>query len=171
MQHLRFAAFGFLAFMFCGVYAQDNCVVLNTGSPMQPLPRLVNTAMPVVMIYVDFADSRKPDGSLPTVDADTAFFRGDSINAVAGMGWVKDSTVFPVQLRKKIRKYVYEDYWNMLFSDSSYYDDSVNNIHPHPDWSSHHNLLSHGMRVYGSMRDYYRELSYGNLFALVEVVR
>ena len=151
-------------------YAQDNCVVIDTSSAHQPLPQLVNTTMPIVLIYVDFADSRKPDGSLPTVDADTVYFRGDSINAVAGMGWVKDSTVFPIQLRKKIRKYVYEDYWNMVFSDSIYYDDSTANIHPHPDWSSHNNLLSHGMRVYGSMRDYYREVMDRTLFALEEVV-
>ncbi len=150
-----------------------NCVIVDTSSSTynQPLPQLVNTTMPVVLIYVDFADSRKPDGSLPTVDADTNYFRGDSINAVAGMGWVK---IFPEDpnslLRKKIRKYVYEDYWNMIFSDSIYYDDSTNNIHPHPDWISHHNLLSHGMRVYGSMRDYYREVMDRTLFALEEVV-
>ena len=156
--------------LISSLHAQDNCMVIGDSSTMhQPLPQLVNTTMPVVLIYVDFADSRKPDGSLPTVDADTNFFRGDSINAVAGMGWAPD-TNNPGQLRKKIRKYVYEDYWDMIFSDSSYYDDSTANIHPHPDWSSHNNLLSHGMRVYGSMRDYYREVMDRTLFALEEVV-
>jgi len=165
----------FLSFLLMqhGFSQEVNCVIVDTSSysPDQPLPQLVNTTMPIVMIYVDFADSRKPDGTLPTVDADTNFFRGDSINAVAGMGWVKVNPEVPNSpLRKKIRKYVYEDYWNMIFSDSIYYDDSTANIHPHPDWSSHNNLLSHGMRVYGSMRDYYREVMDRTLFALEEVV-
>jgi hypothetical protein len=39
-------------------------------------------------------------------------FPGDSIDAVGGMGWVPRG--FPSRLEKKIRKYVYEDYWNMI---------------------------------------------------------
>ncbi len=115
------------------------------------------------MIFVDFMDSRRPDGSLPTVDADTLFFPGDRINAVAGMGWVKSDPADPSSpLRKKIRKYTYEDYWNMVLSDGIYADDTLANIHPHPDFASH------GIKVYGSVRDYYREVSYGNLILLPE---
>ncbi len=142
--------------------AQNNVPYCTTvtqvdSSGLVRVQQLVNTTKQLALILVDFQDSRKPDGSLPTVDADTVYFPGDSINAVGSMGWVKvfvppNDTVF----RKKIRKYTYEDYWNEVFSNGTYYDDSSLNIHPHPDF------YSHGIKVYGSMRDYYAEVSYGN---------
>jgi hypothetical protein len=129
-------------------------------------PPLTDLDVPLVAVYVDFSDSRKPDGTLPTVDADTSFFPGNLINSVAGMGWVRSNpsdTTSP--FRKKIRKYVYEDYWNQLFSDSSYIDNDAVGYHPHPDWDTR------SLRVYGSMRDYYREVSYGNLRVKPESTR
>ncbi|MDI6804747.1 MAG: hypothetical protein QME58_13060 [Bacteroidota bacterium] len=133
------------------------CATTGPSSPeeLQSVQQLVNTTIQIAVILVDFSDSRKPDGSLPTIDADTAYFSGDAINTVGSMGWVKINPMDPNSpLRKKIRKYTYEDYWNQMFSIGTYYGDSVN--HPHPDFNSH------GIKVYGSMSDYYEEVSYNN---------
>lgn len=111
--------------------------------------------MPVALILVDFPDGRLRDGSAPVRDSDTAYFTPASINAVGSFGWIFDSSSSPPILKKKIRKYRYEDYWNKIFSYGMYHDDSAANAHPHPDYASH------GISVYGSMADYYKEVSYG----------
>ncbi len=127
-------------------------VAATSTSPGSQAP--VDT-MPVVLILVDFPDGRLHDGSLPSRDADTAYFSSSTINAVGSVGWILDSASSTPIFRKKIRKYCYEDYWNMIFSNGIYHDDSARNIHPHPDYASH------GISVYGSMADYYKEVSYG----------
>jgi|GEM_PF-4542070 len=146
--------------------AQDEAFVCGTNDTTQyQIQPLVNTAMPLVLIFVDFPEGRKPDGSLPTQDADTVNFHGDttnniidgkgSVNSVGSFGWEIDTSIHPLPqpppLKMKIRKYTYDDYWDWIFSVGEYYGSR------HPD------SASHGRLAYGSMKDYYNEVSYGNL--------
>jgi len=107
----------------------------------------------LVILFVDYPEGRIYQNGqylLPTVDADTMYFPSDTqVESVGGMGYVVDSTG---HLRKKIRKYTYDDYWDMYFSVGSYYFGTR-----HPD------NASHGILAYGSMRDYYREVSYNSM--------
>ncbi len=111
----------------------------------------------LVILFVDYPEGRiQPGNILPTTDADTVYFHNignDTVyDAIGGMGIVHinpDDQNSP--LRKKIRKYTYDDYWDMYFSVGTYYG-SV-----HPD------NASHGILAYGSMRDYYREVSYNKM--------
>lgn len=107
----------------------------------------------LVILFVDFPDGRKPDGTLPTVDADTSYFPTNTqINAVGGMGWEWiDPNNHNLGQRKKIRKYTYDDYWDMFFSQTTYYGVV------HPDY------VSHSIQAYGSFKEYYAEVSYSNL--------
>jgi M6 family metalloprotease-like protein len=106
----------------------------------------------LVLLFVDFKDGRKQPGDIiPTQDSDTALV--DNIDAVGGMGYeLIDPNEPSLGWRKKIRKYEYEDYWNMIFTQGTYSGANV-----HPDYSSH------DIEVFGSFRDYYNEVSYGNM--------
>lgn len=138
---------------FQQMHAQDEifCGTRDTSAikPFERVQQMINTTMNLALVFADFQDGRKPDGSLPTVDADTVYFTGDSIDAVGGMGYVKVGT--PFVWKKRIRKYAYEDYWDWMFSDSTY----VGNRHP--------DNQSHEIEVFGSVKDYYKEVSYNNL--------
>ena len=111
----------------------------------------------LVILFVDYPEGRiQPGNILPTTDADTMYFHNignDTVyDAIGGMGTVHinpDDQDSP--LRKKIRKYTYDDYWDMYFSVGTYYGSA------HPD------SASHGILAYGSMRDYYREVSYNKM--------
>jgi tetratricopeptide (TPR) repeat protein len=107
----------------------------------------------LVVLFVDYPEGRiQPGNILPTVDSDTSYFASDSaaIDAIGGMGYEKNPNN-PSQLKKKIRKYTYDDYWDMFFSVGTYYGSA------HPD------SASHDVHAYGSFRDYYREVSYNNI--------
>lgn len=134
------------------------CQTIDTSSSSH-MSRLVNVTQPLILILVDFPEGRKPDGSLPTVDADTIYFPGDLINSVGAMGWAN-----PPDYQKKIRKYVYEDYWDMIFSSGEYTGTK------HPDYSTHQGYIPldaveqpYDLTVYGSVKDYYHEATYGNV--------
>ncbi len=116
---------------------------------------------PVVLVYVDFPDGRLPDGGLPKRDGDTA--RVKNIDAVGSMGYVRTSRGSP--FRKMIRKYTYDDYWNMFFSSHTYLGKGV-----HPDYAAHNGYTppdstigwigqTYDLTVYGSVRDYWEEVS------------
>ena len=111
----------------------------------------------LVLLFVDYPDGRiQPGNILPTTDADTMYFHNignDSVfDAIGGMGTVHTDPDDPQSpMRKKIRKYTYDDYWDMYFSVGTY------NGSVHPDYASH------GIEAYGSFREYYREVSYGKM--------
>ena len=111
----------------------------------------------LVILFVDYPEGRiQPGNILPAIDADTMYFHNignDTVfDAIGGMGNVHINPDDPHSpMRKKIRKYTYDDYWDMFFSVGTYYG-SV-----HPD------SASHGILAYGSFRDYYREASYGKI--------
>jgi len=127
-----------------------------------PQTSLINVVQPVVLVLVDFPDGRLADGSLPSQDSDTALVA--NIDAVGSMGYSDPR----MPCRKMIRKYVYEDYWNMFFSTNSYVGPFV-----HPDYVTHNGYTPiqkgtmwdgqvYDLTVYGSVRDYWAEVSYGN---------
>lgn len=128
-------------------------LIFAAGASAQAPP--VPSSYNLVLVFVDFKDGRTPDGSLPTTDADLKYFNDTTINAVGGMGYINinphDRPVPRSPKRRMIRKYTYDDYWDMYFTVGSYRGKI------HPDYSSH------GIQVYGSMRDYYNEASYGNV--------
>ena len=110
----------------------------------------------LAVVLVDFPEGRKSDGSLPTVDLDTNYFStNDQINSVGGMGYVLRNPLNPSEGRRKaIRKYVYDDYWDWVFSDSPTFTGTR-----HPDYD----VAGSDVTTYGSLKDYYKEVSYNNL--------
>ncbi|MFI5251757.1 MAG: hypothetical protein ACHQQQ_04910 [Bacteroidota bacterium] len=146
-----------ISLLFCCslVHAEDwKCGNKDTASSVQTIQ---NQTTPLIVIFIDFPDGRiQPGNIVPTQDSDTLSVI--NINAVGGMGYVRTVPNNPNSpLRKSIRKYVYEDYWNMYFSQGTYAEDTSRNYHPHPDWSSHN------ISVYGSLTDYYKEATYNNI--------
>jgi hypothetical protein len=161
-------------FLYLHVYGQDiNCPVTESYmkahiqkqngtmglSKTSAATTAITGPQDLVILFVDYPEGRKQPGNiLPTTDADTTYFRNlinngnasDTIfDAIGGMGWVYNQQTG--QWNKKIRKYSYDDYWNMFFSVGTYYGAA------HPD------SASHGILAYGSFRDYYREVSYNNI--------
>jgi hypothetical protein len=90
------------------------CQTVDTLSDkLSRIQPMINVTQPLIIILVDFPDGRiQPGNVIPTTDADTLHFPGDSIDAVGGMGWIKTGPNPNDPYRKKIRKYIYEDYWN-----------------------------------------------------------
>lgn len=122
----------------------------------QPARVKINPVQPLVVIYVDFPDGRLADGNPPEQDSDLDHVQ--NIDAVGSMGYTR-----PLG-SKEVRKYVYEDYWNMLFSSNIYSGAGV-----HPDFGTYQNYTPpegggpFDLTVYGSVRDYWDEVSYGKL--------
>lgn len=143
-----------------------NDILFEEGQEYPQNEQIINTVFPLVVIYVDFLDSRLPNGQTPQ---DTLELQQVNINAVGSFGWVKDTTVFPPVYRKKIRKYAYEDYWDLWFSANEWIGTR------HPDFGSHEGFVWPGyppnnepawtykLTLYGSVRDYWNEVSYGNV--------
>lgn len=144
------------------LYSADEWACKTTGQQSQISP-MVNVAQPLIVIYVDFPDGRLSNGSLPTQDSDTSLVA--NINAVGSMGYYRPDQ--PSPFRKQIRKYVYDDYWDMIFSSGEYVGSR------HPDYATHQGYLppqqddpfgqAYNLTVYGSIRDYWNEVSYGNV--------
>ena len=102
----------------------------------------------LVVVFVDFRDGRKHVGNdyiEATTDADLNLV--DNLNAVGSMGYIKVGD----DLVRKARKYSYDNYWDMLFSNGTFTGAA------HPD------SASHGIIAYGSVKDYYSEVSYGTM--------
>jgi M6 family metalloprotease-like protein len=158
--------------LFSQAYGQDiNCPVTESWMKAKSQKQRGKTALTkknasteaitgpqdLVILFVDYPEGRiQPGNILPTTDADTMYFHNignDTVfDAIGGMGTVHINPDDPNSpMRKKIRKYTYDDYWDMYFSVGTYYGSA------HPD------SASHGILAYGSFRDYYREVSYGKI--------
>jgi len=134
------------------------------GSPPRAVHSSIDPSVSLVVVYVDFPDGRLPDGSLTSLDADSS--RVENIDAVGSMGWVpSENPSTSGEYRKKIRKYTYEDYWDPVFSIGEYRGPL------HPDYGSHQAYQPskeedkrqerYNLEVFGSVRDYWREVSDG----------
>jgi hypothetical protein len=139
-----------------GMIAQipsPRCATPNTTEvTIEPL---TNHMIPLVLIFVDFPDGRI-SGAPPTTDGELNLVA--NIDAVGSMGYAGTPRV------KKCRKYTYFDYWDQCFSIGEY-----NNAR-HPDFTTHQGYqydldpsLVYDLTVYGSVRDYWREVSNGLL--------
>jgi M6 family metalloprotease-like protein len=102
----------------------------------------------LAVVLIDFPDGRI-NGNIPTQDSQLD--QVANINAVGAMGWIKNPNN-PNQLIKKVRKYTYDDYWDKIFSDYPIYTGTRS-----PD------SASHNIKCFGSVKDYYKEVSYNNL--------
>jgi hypothetical protein len=154
-----------LAFLHFPAFAQQPyyCGWTRDSSDIGIQP-MINVQETLAIVFVDFRDGRLPSGEPPS---DTTQLGGLNLEAVGSFGWVVDSSVFPPVYARKIRKYAYEDYWDRHFSDSAWVGDR------HPDFASHNGYP--GLNVpedqrgafllttYGSVRDYWAEVSYGNM--------
>ena len=141
-------------------------ILFREGQGIPQDQQIINEILPLVIIYVDFHDSRLANGQPPQ---DTLQLQQVNINAVGSFGWIKDESVFPPVYRKKIRKYVYEDYWDQWFSAGEWMGTR------HPDFGSHEGFVWPGypptneppwtyrLHLYGGFRDYWNEVSYGNV--------
>ncbi|MCK9409531.1 MAG: hypothetical protein M0R68_10405, partial [Bacteroidetes bacterium] len=124
--------------MVCGAISSDSSLTY-TATGVESL----------AVVLVDFPEGRKQPGNvLPTIDVDTVYFGTDSaaIDAIGSMGY----EIVDGALRKRIRKYTYDNYWDWIF-DSTYSGEW------HPD------SASHSIKNYGSLKDYYKEVSYNKL--------
>ena len=143
----------FLVSIICFLFLQEgNCfsneetcsVTIEQGSPD------LSQQQDLVLLFIDFPDGRI-NGNVPEDDGDLDSVT--NLDAVGSMGW---DWINPdnhsLGRKKTARKYTYDDYWDMFFTQGTYIGANV-----HPDYESH------GVEVYGSFRDYYNEVSYGNL--------
>lgn len=129
----------------------------NCGTTAWTDSVFVNGSHPLVYVLIDFKDGRKHVGSNyfePSTDADLDSV--SNINAVGSMGWNRSGSSF----FKKAKKYSYEDYWDMIFSNNEYTGTK------HPDYGSHQGIMDtvdhntgYDLNVYGSIRDYWAEVS------------
>jgi M6 family metalloprotease-like protein len=161
---LRHSAFPTIVLSLLALWPIGQPLRLNVTAADQNATNI--RTVQLVIILVDYADGRLPDGSLPTGDADTLTVQ--NIDAVGSMGWVPvNSALRKLGYRKHIRKYVYEDYWDPMFSKNEYRGAR------HPDYSSHQGYIppiadddtqeQYNLEVFGSVRDYWSEVSYTNL--------
>ncbi|MFA6438890.1 MAG: hypothetical protein WCX28_06240, partial [Bacteriovoracaceae bacterium] len=151
MKNIVFLFLITLGFSF-SVQAQDE-MVCGTISSDSSLIYTATGVESLAVVLVDFPEGRKYQNGqyiIPTLDSDTSYFSSDNaIDAVGGMGYIKnpqDTT----RMLKKIRKYTYDYYWDWIF-DSTYSGEW------HPD------SASHSIKNYGSLKDYYKEVSYNKL--------
>jgi len=130
--------------------------------------QLINVLQNLAVVYVDFHDGRVGGINPPT---DTTQLSGLNLNAVGSFGWNRENPFSPFY--KVVRKYTYEDYWDQFFSVPSPTDPGWTGTR-HPDYTSHNgytnpnlppNLASsvYRLTLYGSVRDYWSEVSYGNM--------
>lgn len=139
---LRLQALGQEIQAFCA--AEDP----TTEAIIQPISGSTRLAV----LLVDFPDGRLANGQPP---ANVSELEGLNTDAVGSLGWGKDSTG---QFIKLVRKSSFKTYWEKIFSTGSIWaDNDLSQYHPHPDFESH------GVKVYGSFKEYWSEVSYGNL--------
>ncbi|MGH1362264.1 MAG: right-handed parallel beta-helix repeat-containing protein [Calditrichia bacterium] len=113
--------------------------ILQEGAPI-----LQDTTLRVAILFVQFADF-----------ATNADARGS-------VGW-NDISPSASIIEKKYR---YHHFWDMYFTKGTYIDTSTTDPEIHPDEFSHDAL---DLFTYGSLRDYYLEVSNGNLEVLPAV--
>lgn len=165
MKHVSYLAalLFFVPPLFAQIPEWQCQTVDSTLDPLSLIKPMIEVTQPLIIILIDFPDGRiQPGNIIPTVDADTALIQ--NIDGTGGMGYVQVGPP-PLVWKKKIRKYVYEDYWNMIFSAVEY----TGTVHP--DYFTHLNYDPDGpggedpwdLTVYGSMYDYYNEVSDHNM--------
>ena len=112
--------------------------------------------MSVAFVFLDFPDGRLANGQIPVTD--TELEQVSNLDAVLNMGFISDNGR---NFNKKVRKYTYDDFWNMYFSEDTYMGTA------HPDWNSHGRfdfpLDGDTARAFGSFKEYFTEVSYGKL--------
>ncbi len=132
---------------FCGT--PDSMVVFNGP--------IGTTTINVVFVFLDFPDGRLPNGQIPATDGELA--QVSNIDAVLNMGF--NTTNRGITYNQKVRKYTYDDFWNMYFSTNTFTGNA------HPDWNSHgafgYPLDGDTARAFGSFKEYFSEVSYGKL--------
>ena len=131
---------------------------VDTSTAYQPIPSMVNLSQPVVLVYIDFPDGRVPSTGLPPIDT-TELNLVPNPNAVGSFGWIRIGG----NLVKQLKKYTYDDYWDQMFSTGVWVGTR------NPDYASHEGYVpgqgqeAYRTTVYGSVRDYWSEVSGGNL--------
>lgn len=145
--------FLFTFLVACSFASEPDCGTTSSTSVVLP-----NGNQPLVYVLVDFKDGRKNvGGNYLEITNDSGLDSVQNLNAVGSMGWVENQGVYT----KKARKYTYENYWDMIFSNGTYVGDSL-----HPDWQSHNGRFdtldgeNYRLEVFGSIRDYWAEVSY-----------
>ena len=113
--------------------------------------------MDVVFVFLDFPDGRLSNGQIPSTESELNQVR--NLDAVLNMGFLQSEGGVGYDL--KVRKYTYDDFWNMYFSTNTFTGTA------HPDWDSHgaYGFPPDGdtARAFGSFLEYFSEVSYGKL--------
>lgn len=109
---------------------------------LESIPVLQDTSLRIAILFVQFADYQA------------------NPNARGSVGWDHyDSS----QAQIVERKYRYYHFWEMYFTRNTYIDIDPSDPQIHPDAESHNIPGQPRIAVYGSFRDYYHEVSHGEL--------
>lgn len=131
---------------FCGT--PDS--IINFNGPIG------TTTINVVFVFLDFPDGRLQNGQIPTTDEELN--QVANLDAVSNMGFISTNGI---NYSPKVRKYTYDDFWNMYFSSNTFIGSA------HPDWNSHGAFGwppdKDTAKAYGSFKEYFSEVSYGKL--------
>jgi len=149
----------FIGFLSAAIWAQENIFNWQCGTPDSEVVfngPIGTQTIDVVFVFLDFPDGRI-NGVIPTTDEQLN--EVSNIDAVLNMGYV--TTNGGTNYTKKVRKYIYDDFWNMYFSSNTFLGSA------HPDWESHGQYNNppgdDPAKGYGSFKEYYSEASYGKL--------
>lgn len=140
------------------VYSNEwDCPVENPNTPIGPIGP---ANLQVIVVYIDFPDGRIQPGNVVPTEA-YQLNQVQNLDAVLNMGYVADPHQGPLVYNALARKYTYDDCWNRFFADGTYIGTA------HPDWESHgiygYPPTGDTARAWGSLKDYYWEVSYHNL--------
>lgn len=111
---LIFAVLLIFFFSIC-VNSQDNPsnTFCATHDSMVVFQGPIGTAtIDVVFVFLDFPDGRLSNGQIPTTDSELN--QVSNLDAVLNMGFIRNEGGDGYD--QKVRKYTYDDFWNMYFS-------------------------------------------------------
>jgi M6 family metalloprotease-like protein len=143
-----------VSFIFSAVsYSQEEILCGAVSTEPVEIVQTIGTEN-LVIVLVDYPNGRVQPGNIPPAqDSDTTLVA--SIDAVGGLGYIYKNPVNPSEgKKKKVCKYTYDDYWDWVFSDSPVW---TGQRHPDSD------IEPVEVETYGSLKDYYKEVSYNNL--------
>ncbi len=160
MNAYRFISVLFLIFtLSISIKSQDSPANTLCGTPDSTIVfngPIGTATLDVVFVFLDFPDGRLPNGEIPATDNELN--QVSNIDAVLNMGFISNDGE---NYTRKVRKYTYDDFWNMYFSTNTFLGSA------HPDWNSHGAFAyppdGDTARAFGSFKEYFSEVSYGKL--------
>jgi hypothetical protein len=147
------------------------CNVVHSDTNRRVVP-IINQTYNVAIAFVDFADGLLPAGhpnagnppSTPDEVQELVDSPQGNQDACGSLSFRQKAPSELGNLWKYVpNKYEWRHYWNMYFSTNGAWRDS-GNYHAHPDYEAYgQTRVGFLARANGSFREYWREVSYGNV--------